>query len=336
MTAWDPLNPSFGREHQNADQPSAAFDPSQIGDPLGQRPGAPEIGAGSTRVGGGFGATDPQRRPIGFAPPEETTDGGEYRTELSFKRHRDNPRASALPEQPDDMSQAWETPELGASDTVSFDDASEESKDIKRGSFWRFGRRKEDEDVAAESNADERDASAEVVESEVEVVAEAEAYEFSFDAEEFVSEELPVKRGFWRFGRARSDDAVADTDAGAWDAAEEFEVAAEADEPALDEREVMEPEVVEPEVEVVAEATDEVVGWPASDAWAVDAVEAVEELPVKRGFWRLGRGKASDEAVVDSDAPAWDVFDEVEEPLVVESEVEVVAEADEPPRGRGV
>ncbi len=40
--------------------------------------------------------------------------------------------------------------------------------------------------------------------------------------------------------------------------------------------------------------------------------------------------KASDEAVVESDAPAWDAFDEVEEPLVVESEVEVVAEADEP------
>ncbi len=70
-----------------------------------------------------------------------------------------------------------------------------------------------------------------------------------------------MKRGFWRFGRAKSDeDVVAESDVAAWDAAEEFEVAAEADEPALDEPEVMEPEVVEPEVEVVAEATDEVVG----------------------------------------------------------------------------
>ncbi len=216
----------------------------------------------------------------------------------------------------------------------------EESAAVKRG-FWRFGRAKSDEDVVAESDvaawdaAEEFEVAAEadepvldepeVVESEVEVVAEAD--EFAVDVEESAA----VKRGFWRFGRAKSDeDVVAESDVAAWDAAEEFEVAAEADEPVLDE-----PEVVEPEVEVVAEATDEVVGWSSLRRSELRGGEA--------WFLALGsrEGRATD-AVVESDAPAWDAcgrgvrgllprstMPRLDEPEVVESEVEVVAEADE-------
>ncbi len=182
---------------------------------------------------------------------------------------------------------------------------------MKRG-FWRFGRAKSDEDVVAESDVTAWDAAEEfevaaeadepvldepeVVESEVEVVAEAD--EFAVDAEESAA----VKRGFWRFGRAKSDeDVVAESDVTAWDAPEEFEVAAEADEPVLDE-----PEVVESEVEVVAEA----------DEFAVDAEESAA---VKRGFWRFGRAKSDEDVVAESDVAAWDAAEEFE----------VAAEADE-------
>ncbi len=147
---------------------------------------------------------------------------------------------------------------------------------MKRG-FWRFGRREVSDEVVAMPDSDP---------VEVEIVSAVDEFVGWHASEE--SEELPVKRGFWRFGRAKSDDAVAESDVTAWDAAEEFEVAAAADEPVLDE-----PEVVESEVEVVAEA----------DEFAVDVEESAA---VKRGFWRFGRAKSDEDVVAESDVAAWD------------------------------
>ncbi len=95
----------------------------------------------------------------------------------------------------------------------------------------------------------------EVVEPEVEVVAEA---------DELLSTGgvRAVKRGFWRFGRGKSDEACCRFGCGRVGRSDEFEVAAEVDEPLVVESEVEvvaeadEPEVVESEVEVVAEADE--------------------------------------------------------------------------------
>ena len=52
MTLWNPLNVFSGRTHSAADGPSASFDPSRTGDPLGPRPTDPAIGIGGTQIGG--------------------------------------------------------------------------------------------------------------------------------------------------------------------------------------------------------------------------------------------------------------------------------------------
>ncbi len=51
MTLWNPLNVFSGRTHSAADGPSASFDPSRTGDPLGPRPTDPAIGLGGTQIG---------------------------------------------------------------------------------------------------------------------------------------------------------------------------------------------------------------------------------------------------------------------------------------------
>ncbi len=110
MTLWNPLNVFSASVRQPENDPSSAFDPAQTGDPLGSSHAAPAIGFGSTRVAPSVGSEDPRRRPIGFAPPE---DEPRFRTELSFKRHFEAPRASAGSDQSDpDATPEWQTPGL--------------------------------------------------------------------------------------------------------------------------------------------------------------------------------------------------------------------------------
>ena len=71
MTLWNHLNVFSDPRRPAGDKPSASFDPSRTGDPLGPRPGEPAIGIGDTRADGATLAGDPRRHPIGFAPAEE-------------------------------------------------------------------------------------------------------------------------------------------------------------------------------------------------------------------------------------------------------------------------
>src|SRR6187397_1757416 len=97
MTLWNPLNVFSGRTHSAADGPSASFDPSRIGDPLGPRSSDPAVGTGGTQIGVPVSTGDPRRNPIGFAPPADPVDEPRFRTELSFRRHHELPRASTTP-----------------------------------------------------------------------------------------------------------------------------------------------------------------------------------------------------------------------------------------------
>src|SRR4051794_2753979 len=108
MTLWNPLNVFSGRTHSAADGPSASFDPSRAGDPLGPRPTDPAIGLGGTQIAGPVSTGDPRRHPIGFAPPAERDAEPRFRTEISFRRHHEMPRAGAVPVSPGDGVQpAW-------------------------------------------------------------------------------------------------------------------------------------------------------------------------------------------------------------------------------------
>ena len=106
MTLWNPLNVFSGRAHSAADGPSASFDPSRTGDPLGPRPSDPAIGIGGTQIGGPVSTGDPRRHPIGFAPPADQDAEPRFRTEISFRRHHELPRASATPVFPEDGVQS--------------------------------------------------------------------------------------------------------------------------------------------------------------------------------------------------------------------------------------
>ena len=75
MTLWNPMNVFSSQQRSAGGEPSASFDPSRTGDPLGPSPGNPAIGIGGTRVGGAAASGDPRRHPIGFAPSEEQTSG---------------------------------------------------------------------------------------------------------------------------------------------------------------------------------------------------------------------------------------------------------------------
>ena len=112
MTLWNPLNVFSGRAHSAADGPSASFDPSRTGDPLGPRPSDPAIGIGGTQIGGPVSTGDPRRHPIGFAPPADQDAEPRFRTEISFKRHHELPRASTTPVFPEDgVQSSWQSPE---------------------------------------------------------------------------------------------------------------------------------------------------------------------------------------------------------------------------------
>jgi hypothetical protein len=192
-----------------ADQPSSAYDPSRTGDPVGIPPARPAIGLGDTRVGGSAAETvEPRRRPIGFAPPEGPKTPASFRTEISFKRHHELPRASASPSQddwPDQQEQLrWPTPAL-VPDPAPAEVAAEEPADDGATPFYRreisFRRKKAAPvEPVAEAVADDDVVVADVVAVEpVEepVVAEAvevvEAVE-AVAADEVVAGELPDEK----------------------------------------------------------------------------------------------------------------------------------------------
>src|SRR3954467_9139246 len=111
MTLWNPLNVFSGQTHSAADGPSASFDPSRTGDPLGPRPTDPAIGLGGTQIAGPVSTGDPRRHPIGFAPPAEQDAAPRFRPEISFRRHHQPPRASATPMLPEGVQDSGRSPE---------------------------------------------------------------------------------------------------------------------------------------------------------------------------------------------------------------------------------
>src|SRR5664279_1088374 len=119
MTLWNPLNEfSPGQASSSDEGPSASLDPSRIGDPIVSPSASPAIGLGDARLGTA-GVRDPRRNPIGFAPPEQETPS-RFRTEISFRRHNELPRASAIPaDAGDHTSTAWQTPDPLALDHVA-------------------------------------------------------------------------------------------------------------------------------------------------------------------------------------------------------------------------
>ena len=117
MTLWNPMNVFSSQQRSAGDEPTASFDPSRTGDPLGPSPEKPAIAIGGARVGGAAGPGDPRRHPIGFAPSEERSSVTQYRTEISFKRHHEQPRASATPG-PAGPEPVPATPDTGVSETV--------------------------------------------------------------------------------------------------------------------------------------------------------------------------------------------------------------------------
>jgi type IV pilus assembly protein PilM len=127
MTLWNPLNVFSVRTHPAADGPSASFDPSRTGDPLGPRPTDPAIGLGGTQIASPASTGDPRRHPIGFAPPTEQDAEPRFRTEISFRRHHELPRAGAIPVYPGDGAQpSWQSPtQVGPVDVDQVDPVGE-------------------------------------------------------------------------------------------------------------------------------------------------------------------------------------------------------------------
>src|SRR3954471_2104702 len=157
MTLWNPLNVFSGKSSTDEGHPvegtAASYDPSRVGDPLGSPVGAPAIGYGDTRVGTGVGGpSDPHRNPIGFAPPlsDVPDTPARFRTEISFRRHHELPRASAMPLPPDeDARPAWQSPELDAPSTEEAEvHEAHETEHETRTPFFRreisFRRKKSD------------------------------------------------------------------------------------------------------------------------------------------------------------------------------------------------
>lgn len=203
MTLWNPRNLFSSPEHRNGIAPSASFDPSSTGDPVGPGSSLPSIGFGSTGTGGAARVGDPQRRPIGFAPPADDRPEPRYSTELSFKRHRSTPRASTAPAQPSgEAPEPWQTPDLSSpeSDVSDVSDADSvgtlaETEPAKAVPFYKreigFGRKR-----AAVAEAPVVAEAAEPAEDDAELVAAVEESPAS-------DQDLPVA------------DAVADAHAGA-------------------------------------------------------------------------------------------------------------------------
>ena len=125
MTLWNSLNVFSNAQRRAGDDASSSFDPSRTGDPLGPSFDGPAFGFGDSHVGTPAGFGDPRRHPIGFAPPEDETAEPRFRTEISFKRHHEAPRASVTPEEPGESSrEPWQTPSSGSLEDAAALDAS--------------------------------------------------------------------------------------------------------------------------------------------------------------------------------------------------------------------
>jgi type IV pilus assembly protein PilM len=217
MTPWNPLN-VFTNVHRTTSDglPSASFDPPRPGAPAGPNLPIPAIGVGDggASVGRPAFVEESRRQPIGFAAP---SDEGEprFRTELSFKRHRDMPRASSTPAGPDDGAPVtWQT-----SDTTDFDSgavsavpggeggepSSLDESDQKVPFYKReIGfRRKSSQADAGHEPAGLEDATADepvefVHESEHDAWSEGDALEIADDAEGFPADVPATKVPFYK------------------------------------------------------------------------------------------------------------------------------------------
>ena len=112
MSLWNPLT-VFSRPA--APGPSSDHDLTWPGDPLRSSPGRPGVGYGQSYVGRTT-VHDRPRNPIGFAPPREPEreQPTRYRTEISFRRHSEAPRASAVSDPTGGIQPAWRTPDVEA------------------------------------------------------------------------------------------------------------------------------------------------------------------------------------------------------------------------------
>ena len=120
MTLWNPLNVFSSSQRRAAGNvPTASFDPSRTGDPVGPSYDRPAIGFGETGLGAPSGDGESRRHPVGFAPWDEEP-AQRYVTEFSFKRHHEMPRASVTPDRPvGDGQESWQTPELDSGGRAS-------------------------------------------------------------------------------------------------------------------------------------------------------------------------------------------------------------------------
>ncbi len=163
MSLWNHLNIFSDSDRPSGDGPSSAFDPSRTGDPLGPGGGRTSIGFGETFVGTPGGMGDTRRRPVGFAPPTDDPVMPRYRTELSFKRHHELPRASATPDHPTGKpTESWQTPgeveenhpTVEPSSPVSEGPATEQVSFLKREISFRRKRPATVDDQGSESPVD--------------------------------------------------------------------------------------------------------------------------------------------------------------------------------------
>src|SRR5262245_19442699 len=132
MSLWNPMN-VFPRPEANG--PSSDYEPSQTGDPVREHPGRTSLGYGQAYVGRTSTVLDRPRNPIGFAPPQEPErdEPARFRTEITFRRHHESPRASVVSDPTDEPRPSWETPsstahdEFPAQPSASFEEIAEES-----------------------------------------------------------------------------------------------------------------------------------------------------------------------------------------------------------------
>ena len=285
MTLWNPMNAFSSQQRSVGDEPTASFDPSRTGDPLGPSPGSPAIGIGGASVGGAAAFGDPRRHPIGFAPSEEQTAVTRYRTEISFKRHHEQPRASAVPGPADGPEPAPSTLEVGASDAVVELDqstgAAEATPFYKREISFRR-KRGAPEETAAVTDAGESNIveDAEVVAQAVDDLEPTEAVAEQDAPAITATESIPFYKREIGFGRKRTTPEEAATVTAAVEPAEEL---------------VPEPVDGDTAAQRVEEA------WPLEPA--PEPVEAVQVAPTtspvsaagraRRGSGGRGRGDGS-------------------------------------------
>ena len=312
MTLWNPLNVFSGRAHSAADGPSASFDPSRTGDPLGPRPSDPAIGIGGTQIGGPVSTGDPRRHPIGFAPPADQDAEPRFRTEISFKRHHELPRASTTPVFPEDgVQSSWQSPEQVGSveseqvdsfdvdqvDAVELPPVAESVPFFKREISFRRKKKDAGEEVVAEETQDD------LVDGAVD--------ESSDDAD--ATDEVTETTEEWEIPAVEVFAASADEPEEHEAVVEEHEDIVEAD---------------EPETLVVAEAVS-----------ADDDADTV--VPFYKREISFRRKKNAAEVVAAAEVVEAvgdeDTSDASDEPAEVEVEPEFVAAVDEPerPRQRG-